>query len=63
MPPGSKSPIFSECKRLDFELEMGAILGGPNATINKLGNPIKVEDAENFVFGFVLVNDHSARDI
>ena len=35
MPPGAKAPIFSECKRLDFELEMGVLLGGPNATINK----------------------------
>lgn len=52
-------PIFEPCRQLDFELEMGCVIGGGN----QLGEPISVEEAENHVFGMVLVNDWSARDI
>lgn len=52
--------MFSECKRLDFELEIGAFVGGK---VNRLGHPIKVNEAENSIFGLVLMNDWSARDI
>ena len=52
-------PIFTTCKRLDYELEMGFFVGPGN----KIGEPIKIEDAENHIFGMVLVNDWSARDI
>lgn len=52
-------PSFSDCKRLDFEIEMGAFLGG---TLNELGKPIKVNEAWNNIFGFVLFNDWSFRD-
>lgn len=45
--------------RLDFEVEMGTIIG----LGNDLGKPIKVGDAQNHVFGHVLLNDWSARDI
>jgi fumarylacetoacetase len=48
------------CKRLDIELEVGAFLGGP---ANQLGLPLKVNEAEDRVFGLVLLNDWSARDI
>ena len=58
--PDKEAPFFTECKRLDFELEMGAFLGGK---LNKMGHPIKVTEAENYIFGFVLTNDWSARDI
>jgi fumarylacetoacetase len=54
-----QSPIFEPCRQLDFELEMGCVIGGGN----QLGEPISVEEAENHVFGMVLVNDWSARDI
>ena len=52
-------PSFSDCKRLDFEMEMGAFLGG---SPNELGKPIKVNEAWKHVFGFVLLNDWSFRD-
>ncbi len=58
-PPDSAAPIFSATRALDFELEMGFFIGGGNA----LGEPIPVERAEEHIFGMVLVNDWSARDI
>jgi fumarylacetoacetase len=54
-----KVPIFGPCKRLDIELELGCFLCKGNA----LGEPIKIKDAEESIFGFVLMNDWSARDI
>ncbi|GAB4581511.1 MAG: fumarylacetoacetase [Anaerolineales bacterium] len=59
LPPGSSAPIFGPSKRLDFELEMGVFIGPGNP----LGVPIPVEQAEDHLFGMVLVNDWSARDI
>ena len=53
------APIFGPCKQLDFELEMGFLIG----TGNKLGEPISIDQAEKHIFGMVLVNDWSARDI
>ncbi len=58
-PPDANAPIFSATRALDFELEMGFFIGGGNA----LGEPIAIERAEEFIFGMVLVNDWSARDI
>lgn len=52
-------PIFSECKRLDYEVEIGVILGKSN----EMGKPIKVNDASEYIFGYVILNDWSARDI
>ncbi len=59
-PPDRETPLFAATKRLDFELEVGAFIGGPG---NNLGHPVKVNSAEDMVFGFVLVNDWSVRDV
>ena len=58
-PPGEDKPLFSPSRRLDIELEMGAIVGTPNG----MGNPVTVGEADAMIFGFVLLNDWSARDI
>lgn len=58
-PADSEFPVFGYTRMLDFELEMAFIL---NST-TKLGEPISVEEAEEHIFGFVLFNDWSARDI
>jgi len=52
-------PTYGPCRLLDFELEMGFFVG----VGNKLGDHIKCSDADNHIFGMVLVNDWSARDI
>lgn len=52
-------PLFSPSKSLDFELEMATIIGKPNP----IGHSIPVDEAEDYVFGFMLFNDWSARDI
>lgn len=59
LPEGQSSPVFEPSKRLDFELEMG-FLTGPG---NTLGTSIPVHEARDHIFGFVLLNDWSARDI
>jgi fumarylacetoacetase len=59
MPPNSDSPVFKESALVDFELEMGFIIG-KNTT---LGEKINTAEAENYIFGKVLFNDWSARDI
>ena len=53
------SPSFQESSRVDFELEMGFIIGKST----NLGESVSAEEAENFIFGKVLFNDWSARDI
>ncbi|NBV57138.1 MAG: fumarylacetoacetase [Bacteroidetes bacterium] len=58
-PPSEEKPIFGHSKRLDIELEMAYIIGSPT----KLGESISVEDAEDHIFGKVIFNDWSARDI
>ena len=55
-----QGPVFGTCKLMDFEIEMGCFVGGKG---NELGTPIKIEEADNNVFGFVILNDWSARDI
>jgi fumarylacetoacetase len=57
--PDQENPIFAACKKLDFELETAFIIGTGNA----LGEPIAVANAEDHIFGMVLMNDWSARDI
>ncbi|WP_227685743.1 fumarylacetoacetase [Psychrobacter sp. NZS113] len=52
-------PIFSACKRLDFELETAFVVGKGN----HIGQPIAVDEASDHIFGMVLLNDWSARDI
>jgi fumarylacetoacetase len=55
----SKPPIFAPTSRLDIELEMATIIGRGN----EIGEAIDVNQAEDYVFGFQLLNDWSARDI
>jgi fumarylacetoacetase len=58
-PPDSPTPVFGPTKSLDYELEM-AFLIGPG---NSLGQPVPIDQAAEHIFGFVLMNDWSARDI
>ena len=58
-PPGAEVPSFGPCKRLDFELEMGVVVGQPSA----MGEMLTEAQAEEMIFGFVILNDWSARDI
>ncbi|MEO1734259.1 MAG: fumarylacetoacetase [Pseudomonadota bacterium] len=52
-------PSFGPCKRLDIELELGAVVG----TGSQMGQPVTVAEADAMIFGYVLLNDWSARDI
>lgn len=54
-----ETPHFSPTRRLDFELELAFVIG-KNSTLAK---PIPISEAEEHIFGFVLLNDWSARDI
>jgi fumarylacetoacetase len=54
-----ESPIFGPTRQLDFELEMGFVIGRNSA----LGSSIKTSETEEYIFGLVLFNDLSARDI
>ncbi len=58
-PNDDEPPVFGPCKLLDFELETAFITCGAN----ELGEAIPVEEAEDHIFGMVLFNDWSARDI
>ncbi len=57
--PDSDTPVFGPSKKLDFELELAFITGKST----KLGDSVSTADAEDYIFGFVLFNDWSARDI
>jgi fumarylacetoacetase len=57
--PGSKAPIFSPCKKMDIELELAAFI----CKENQIGFAIPVNEANEYVFGLVLMNDWSGRDI
>lgn len=57
--PDADKPSFGPSKLLDFELEMAFIVGKPNA----LGDSVSVANAEDHIFGMVVFNDWSARDI
>ncbi|MCZ4320114.1 fumarylacetoacetase [Aequorivita viscosa] len=59
MPEGETEPVFGPSKLIDFELEMAFI----TTDANVLGEPIPVNEAEDHIFGLVLFNDWSARDI
>ncbi|NOR62416.1 MAG: fumarylacetoacetase [Rhodobacteraceae bacterium] len=50
---------FGPCEKLDIELEMGAVVGAGS----RIGQPVSVAEADEMIFGFVLLNDWSARDI
>ncbi|RMC36333.1 fumarylacetoacetase [Paracoccus alkanivorans] len=56
---GEEGPVWSPCRRLDLELELGAIIGGDSP----LGERVGVAEAERMIFGYVLLNDWSARDV
>ena len=58
-PPGSDAPRFSACRRLDIELEMGVVVG----SASPMGKPVTIAEADSMIFGYVLLNDWSARDI
>jgi fumarylacetoacetase len=58
-PPTAEAPTFGPCRRLDFELEMGVVVGQPSP----MGEMLSEKQAEAMIFGFVLLNDWSARDI
>ncbi len=57
--PQETEPRFGPCAKLDIELELGAIVGTPN----QLGQPVTAKQAYDNIFGYVLMNDWSARDI
>ncbi len=57
--PDDSQPIFAPCKLLDYELEFGAFIG----TGNPIGNRITMDDAMEHIFGLVILNDWSARDV
>ncbi len=58
-PANAAAPSFGPSSQLDYELEIGAFIARGNA----LGDPIRIADASESLFGFCLVNDWSARDI
>lgn len=58
-PKAEEPPVFGPTQRLDFELEMGFITGKNTA----LGESVSTAEAEDHIFGLVLFNDWSARDI
>jgi fumarylacetoacetase len=58
-PPNADVPSFGPCKRLDFELEMGVVIGQSSP----IGEMLSEKQAEDMIFGFVMLNDWSARDI
>jgi len=58
-PAGSETPVFAPSARLDYEVELGFVVGPGN----RLGTPIAIAEAKNHLFGVVLLNDWSARDI
>ncbi len=58
-PPGASTPSFGPSRLLDVELEMGWLAGPGNA----LGEPVPADAVREHVFGYVLLNDWSARDI
>lgn len=59
LPKGAETPVFGPSTQVDFELEMAFV----TTDANVLGDPIPVKEAEDYIFGLVLFNDWSARDI
>lgn len=59
MPDGASQPVFGPTRQLDFELELGFVIGKKT----ELGESIKADNAEDYIFGLMLFNDWSARDI
>ena len=59
LPKGAEKPIFGPSRLVDFELEMAFI----TTDANSMGESIPISEAEDYIFGMVLFNDWSARDI
>lgn len=59
IPSGASAPVFGPSKSLDMEVEMAFI----TTSANDLGKPLSINEAEEHIFGMVLLNDWSARDI
>jgi fumarylacetoacetase len=59
LPAGAHAPVFGPTERLDFEAEIGYVVGAAS----RPGEPVPVAGFRRHVFGFLLVNDWSARDI
>jgi fumarylacetoacetase len=59
MPQGAEKPVFGPSKMFDFELEMAFVVG----KTTQLGESVKASEAEDYIFGFLLFNDLSARDL
>jgi len=59
LPAGADKPVFGPCRLFDFELEMAFVTGKQT----KLGESISLKDADDYIFGMVIFNDLSARDI
>lgn len=59
LPKDSNTPVFGPSQRMDFELEMGFVVGKNT----DLGESVSTKEAEDYIFGLVLFNDWSARDI
>ncbi|MBL7782826.1 MAG: fumarylacetoacetase, partial [Saprospiraceae bacterium] len=59
VPKGLETPVYAPSQQLDFELEMAFVIGKNSA----LGTPISIDQADEYIFGLVLFNDWSARDI
>ena len=58
-PPSEPQPVFGPSVRLDIEAELGFVVGGAT----RLGEPVSLADADEHLFGVVLLNDWSARDL
>lgn len=59
LPPGADAPVYGPSKAMDFELEMGFITSDGKP----LGERITTDEAEEYLFGMVIFNDWSARDL
>jgi len=59
-PVDTAPPVYGPARLMDFELEMAFFVGGACA---ELGTPLKIKDADEHIFGMVVMNDWSARDI
>lgn len=59
LPAGAEQPVFGPSRLLDFELEMAFVIGKPT----ELGQSVGVQEAEDYIFGMLIFNDWSARDI
>ncbi|NHA68805.1 fumarylacetoacetase [Phycicoccus flavus] len=59
-PPTQEAPVFGPSVRLDIEAELGFVVGGP---ATGLGRRVDLDDADDHLFGVVLLNDWSARDL